>query len=265
MRSVGSIEESRTRSTPVAATMSINPARSTAAVVVASDVDPRENHLSAPRRDQRGDAAHDVRGSDAGRIPTRVRHDAVGAPVVAAVLDLDVDPRAERRWCGRSRRSTSDPQQSVGHRVQNHALDPVLVRLHHDGSAEGLDTARIQRGQAAGHHDERLVRGAERMPDRLSDLRVRLGGHGAGVDHHDVGVGLVRADLHPRRDEALGDRLALRAVHLAAERANGHVRTAARSSGLRHAGGRRDRRVRRTRERPRRWRPSRCEGWSRRD
>ena len=77
-------------------------------------------------------------------------------------------------------------------------------------------------GVAAGGHNEGRRIGAVGGPQGLAGLGVRFVGHGAGVQHIDVG-GLVRLDyLVAGRHKASGQGLAIGQVELAAVGLNGH-------------------------------------------
>ena len=74
-----------------------------------------------------------------------------------------------------------------------------LVDLGHGGVGLGRDLR-----AAAGHHDARLGPGAPRAADRLPCLALGLGGHRAGVDHHQiVEPGGLRVVAHDRRLEGI--------------------------------------------------------------
>ena len=113
------------------------------------------------------------------------------------------------------------------------ACDPALVRLDHDALTQREPAPPAsQRGAAAGDHDDRCARRRERMPHRLARLGVGLARDRARVHDHDPRLVLIDDPRSPA-EELGGDRLALDAVHLAAERAK---RDAARMRGATDVG-----------------------------
>ena len=157
---------------------------------VCAEVHPRENDLGDPGSIGGAHLLEDRPDRDAALGTTRLPYDAVGAPVVAAVLDLDPQPAAPEealrveaaggRPIGNPRKQLAD---AVGH------ID--FRRFGDDARREVAQLVRMKVHDAPGHHDARTARKAQRMADRLAGLGLGFTGDGTGVDDDQVGRGLV--------------------------------------------------------------------------
>ena len=67
------------------------------ACLIAADVDAREDHLGTAPPARSTHATHDLPCADGACAASGLPHDAVAAPPVAAILDLDAKARATRR------------------------------------------------------------------------------------------------------------------------------------------------------------------------
>ena len=141
-----------------------------------------------------GDDIGNFLGAD---VPARIRNLAVGAAVITAVLNLDVGAGARRmqdahglkvRACKRGDlylrdRLAVEQLQCAFHRAQ------LILRAADVGNAvDGGDRFGRYLRIAAADHDLRFGRLPHQAADQLAALAVALGGHGAGVDHGDVGA-----------------------------------------------------------------------------
>ena len=217
------------------------------------NVDAREDDLPVAARDERPRLGEHVRKRPGTGRAARVRHDAVGAPERATVLDFHGRPGGrERKALGRDA-----PGERVGHRRGGGAGRRLLpVRTRHDvrrprGAERG---GRLDVGDATRRHDARDARapGGPQEPHRLG---LRGGGDGASVQDERVGARRRRGaggragaveDAPPRRLERAADAGALGVVEPAAHHVQERGRGRRRGKRARH--GERRRYSGRTRE-----------------
>lgn len=157
--------------------------------IIGTEVDTGEHHLGKPRF---LDVAHlfeygiDGHGAlGAARLP----HDAVGAAVVATVLDLHAHARLPERRLARlaiAPRALLKPEELEGARDDldlggndRHSIGEVSKRLW------------MQRRGATGGHHERLAGTTQGVADRLAGLRLGLPRHRAGVDNDKLSLVLI--------------------------------------------------------------------------
>jgi hypothetical protein len=152
-------------------------------------------------------------GALAAAHPSRTRHDAERAPVLAAFLDLQERPGPERPRAQRSRTERGRGG-DVGHfDARLRSLPRADERLHQFGDAmlvgvaddevraRGRGGDRIGLGPAAGDDDARTGMLAARAPHHLAVREIRATRHGAGVDDDDVratGAARLRARVPAR-------------------------------------------------------------------
>ena len=183
-----------------------------------SDARPRERHLRDAGIRYAGELGHDRFDGDRGFGAARLPHDAVGAPVVAAVLDLDPQPRAAGE--AREPMGAGLPRLRRGGEAQPRARGPRDTRFPRYGAhtaREGLDGLAVQVDGAPGGDDEGQARQGGGVPHGLAGLGLGLAGDGAGVDHDDVRLALVVHELEALGGELPGNRVALDAVDAAAQ------------------------------------------------
>ena len=142
----------------------------------------------ASRRDERRALARRPRssGTRAGHA-AGVRHDAVRAEGVAAVLDLEharaCGTASPARAASRRARAASAAPSSLGDPRRRRGSCPARRPR---ASPSARSAVGVERGEAAGHDDDGRAGQRERVPDRLARLRVGLAGDGARVDDDDV-------------------------------------------------------------------------------
>ena len=183
----------------------------------------RQHHLhDALRRDGAG-LLHDLRDGDVAALAAGQRHGAVGAVVVAAVLDLQEGAGALARRVGREEAFHGVNLAGIALRAALAAQQEpdqlaLAVRADHQVHAfDREDLLRLQLRVAARDGDFGAGRGLVELPDEVAALLVGVLGHRAGVDHEDVRVRTGRSLLVARRGELPREGGALREVELAAE------------------------------------------------
>src|ERR1700687_3536263 len=171
------------------------PGREIPAVV--ADVHPGERDLAVARFDQRFDLLDEHSGLLAPAPAARGGHDAEGAPMLAAVLDLDEGARASADAADGRHGHLAD----IGDRrdVHRRPLLPderaeqlrqaVFLRVAEDkvDAGHARERVRVGLGQASGDDDERLRVGARNAPDRLAVGEIGAAGDRARVDDVDLG------------------------------------------------------------------------------
>ena len=162
----------------------------------AAQVDPAQHHLAILRR-ERAHLLHHALRRRAAAAAAHIRNDAERAPVIAAILDLEVGARAVARGVLDRRRQKIGLRENIADldlpviiRGGNEFRNARLVRIpHHQAHA-------FERGQflrrtlrvAAGDQDARARLLAMDAPDHLPHFVIRGRGDGAGVQHHQVGI-----------------------------------------------------------------------------
>src|SRR3989449_10354661 len=182
-----------------------------------AEVDAGQRDLRAPGLDEQADLVGHELGLQTAAGPPRARHDAEGAAVLAAVLDLEKRARAAERPRPRidvgEPRAAQVPDLDAGRPRARPLEDLVQQRGQallvgvaddeiHAGLARDLVGARLR--PATRDDDARVGIGAARAADRLAvgDLGARR--HRARVDDDDVRGG---AERHRRKAARLEGRL----------------------------------------------------------
>ena len=147
--------------------------------------------------------------------PSRIRNDAVGAEVVAAVLDLEQRARAAVRDTGRQ--SLKAAVLALMH-LYSLSADGLLAQVDHlrpiPGTADevdlagGADTLRVGLCKAAARRDNRVRIVSPQLVERADVLMVGHRCYRTGVDDH--GVCVLIHDLMSARLRQLTERLRLK-------------------------------------------------------
>ena len=206
------------------------------AAVVRPDVDSRQDDLAVPGGKRPAHVGQHDLGGQRALGAAGPRDDAEGAEEAAAVLDLDVGPRAvdpgpvvddprdldagERRERGVERAVRSlhvvagQPEEAL-HLGQ----EPVLLVVPHEPRLRihGGERGPADLHRAAGDDERRPRARAPGAAHGLARLVVRHRGDRAGVHEVEVGPGAVSHELHAARAEEPLHRVHLRLVDLAAE------------------------------------------------
>ncbi len=161
------------------------PARRRQIPTVRTQVDAGEPHFPEPGFRETAHLVHDLGDAPAAPRPSRARHDAVGALLVAPRLHVQRI---------RSPAAISGPQSDRNHSGSgNHSRSDYLGDLRLSGVGHEAHDARqarhivgLPRGVAPGRHDLRARIGARHAPDCTARRGVRRRRHRAGIDHHDV-------------------------------------------------------------------------------
>ena len=160
--------------------------------------------------------------------PARHVHDAGGAGVVAAVLDLGPGERGELFAEAHGRARFGEDEQVVGRRELVGDIGHGSLAAHDDPFVEGAEFVGVNGRGAAGHEHVGAGVVLERSADGLAGLLVGLAGDRAGVDDDGLRplvVVHVAAGLH------LGDdRVGLDAIDLAAQVHEGKLHRSSPSS-----------------------------------
>jgi hypothetical protein len=149
---------------------------------------------------------------------------AVGAAVVAAVLDFQKSPRAVAARKGREERG-----QRIGVAAENlcPALAPergdpavqlalVVVAQHQVHPLDGGDFLRLELRVAPRHGNDGLRVAAVELANQVAAFLVGVLGHRTAVYHADVGRSVRRHALETAARELAGQRRGLRKVEFAA-------------------------------------------------
>ena len=147
--------------------------------------------------------------------PSRIRNDAVGAEVVAAVLDLEQRARAAVRDTGRQSLKAAVLAlthlyglSADGLLAQADHLRPVLGTADEVDLAGGADTLRVGLCKAATRRDNRIRIVSPQLVERSDVLMVGHRCYRTGVDDH--GVRALIHDLVSARLRQLTERLRLK-------------------------------------------------------
>ena len=207
------------------------PARGEVPAVVA-EVDPGQRDLAVAGLDESPDLVDHGRRGLAPARPARRRHDAEGAPVLAAVLHLDEGARAagdarERRGgdgAGAGHVAHLDPRAGPLRAVRQQLGQPVLLQIaqHEVHPGDARHRLGVDLGQAPRHHQQRAGMRARDPPDGLAVGEVGARGDRARVHDVDVGHGPGGSDPEPVPLHEGGHLLGLDLVEPAAEGREGH-------------------------------------------
>ena len=150
---------------------------------VSCEVDTREYNLAISLVPARTHLSHDVSSWDRARIPAAEWDHAERAPVVAAVLDLDIRAGAPGPGRGSGRGAGSFCREArPGIAARLFRIGNDAVNLRHGAESLGIDL-----GSAPGSEDPGPWPIALRPPDRLAGLPDRLPGDSATVHDNRIG------------------------------------------------------------------------------
>ena len=195
-------------------------------LAVGGNFDPCDDDLAEALSGEPGALRGDIGERQAAHPAAGVRDDAVGAEIVAAVLDLEVSAGSALQRAGGEMLDREPPEGVV------HALLPAPLRdggLHrldelrtvaaaeNDVRAERGGLLRLDLGEATADGGDRAGVFGEQPPHGLARLAPALRRNGAGVDDHGVGVARVGRRVAVGEQNRL-HRLRLKLVDLAAQR-----------------------------------------------
>ena len=162
---------------------------------------------------RKGDAlGNDRLSRAAGSPPAGNVDDAIRACVVASVLHLHADARSKAL----AHRKRYDPVADGADQAVEHVIDLRLSSDMHARGVHGRERIGIDGRGATSDHHIRAGIGAQHLPDGLARFLLRLSGHGARVDDHDIGGIWTRFQASTCK-QAGGERIGFHAIHLAPE------------------------------------------------
>ena len=185
--------------------------------VVRAQVDPREHDLGDAGALGLADLIEHRLDGHRTLGPARLPHDAVGAAVVAPVLDLDPQTgtaQQVRKVVALARGARAPRRQA--RRTRRGAGHVDLGGLGDHARRELRERAGVQVDHATGHHHEGLAGQPERVAHRLAGLRLGLARDGAGVDDDQVGLVLVH-EREARGGKVGRDAIGFDAIHPASQ------------------------------------------------
>ena len=157
---------------------------------VGAEVYPGEDDFFHAGTGKRSALTHHVARVHAGRLPACNVHDAVGAGIVAAVLDLHAHAGAVALSNGKRgpvRRSVKSPSAGIDRGCKLGFPHDVHARVH---CKKGV---LVNGGGTPGDDDGRTVVRAQRPSHGLARLLLGLARNRARVHHDEVGVGRIAA------------------------------------------------------------------------
>ena len=175
---------------------------------VGSEVDAAEHDLAVAGVDRGMHSLVNRASGNARGHAARLPHDAVRTTMVASVLHLDEGAGAHRRGIALLGRERC-------HR-EHVFRDALLVPIGEDRVDRRVRTG-VCVDAASREHEMRVGINAPQPPDALARGRVRLGGHGAGVEHAHIRSLGLRHDVAPTGGEPSRQVRHLGEVHLAPE------------------------------------------------